>query len=121
MLLAAYKPRNLPVVRELLRRGADPNLSDNEGNTALLVSVRDDELDVVRELVRRRANVNARSQAGDTPLTNAAAWGSYAVSKYLLKSGADPNLADGEEISAAELARQQGHAKIAQMIERQQA
>ncbi|NIP94383.1 MAG: hypothetical protein GWO24_13430, partial [Akkermansiaceae bacterium] len=54
----------------LLEKGADPNLANDAGCTALLWAVADPEK--VRLLLSRGANVNARSGAGMTPLLAAA-------------------------------------------------
>ena len=120
LLMAAYKPHGLRIVKELLKAGADVNAADRDKNCPLIVSVRDENLSVVRELVRQGANINARNSDGDTPLTNAACWGSERVVRFLLAHSANPNLRDGMNISAAELARQQGHTKIAALMQRHQ-
>jgi ankyrin repeat protein len=118
LLLAVQAEQNHEVVRCLLEGGADPNLADEDGNTPLILAVNDEDLPIVRELVAKGAALDARNADGDTPLTNAAAWGSTLVVKYLISRGADPNLRDGEGVSPAELARQQGHDAIAELIDK---
>jgi ankyrin repeat protein len=116
LLLAVSRQGNLPVVRELLKAGAAVDDTDDAGNTALIVCAHNDHLLIVKELVKRGANVNAKNLEGDTPLTNAAIWGSAQVVKYLLAHSADPELTDGLNVSAAELARQQGHKAIVRLL-----
>ena len=118
LLSAVYTPDNLPVVRALLRAGANVDAADDSGTTPLIASVSDSNLSLVKELVKRGANVNARNSDGDTPLTNAACWGSLRVVRYLLSHRADARITDGADVSAADLARQQGHLEIAKLIER---
>ena len=78
-------------VRLLLEAGADPNIRNEAGATALMWAV--DDLDKTRLLIRRGADVNARSDDGRTPLFIAAARpGSYDVVKLLRDHKANPSL-----------------------------
>lgn len=78
-------------VRLLLDAGADPNLRNEAGATALMWAV--DDMDKTRLLIRGGADVNARSDDERTPLFIAAARpGSYDVVKLLLDHKANPSL-----------------------------
>jgi ankyrin repeat protein len=118
LLLAIYASAPLSIVRALIDAGSDVNATDEQGNSALIAAVRDEQIVVVKELVRRGASLNASNDEGDTALTNAACWGSEKVVRFLVQSGADVNRRDGVGISAADLARQQGHRKIASYLAR---
>ena len=118
LLLAVSRPNNVAVVRELLKAGAEVDLRDRSGNTALISCVRDEELSAVKELVLAGADLNARNDDGDTPLTNAACWGSAKVVRLLLASGADPDVRDGAGLSAMQLAQQQGHRAVGEILRR---
>src|SRR5262245_41798544 len=73
----------------LLESGADPNLRNDAGATALMWALADAEK--TRLLLDHRAGVNARSDDGRTPLIIAASQrGSGAVVKLLLDHGANP-------------------------------
>ncbi len=77
-------------VRHLLEAGAEPNIRNEAGATALMWAV--DDLDKTRLLIRRGADVNARSDDGRTPLLIAAGRpGSYDVVKLLLDQKANPS------------------------------
>src|SRR5487761_12996 len=78
-------------VRLLLDSGADPNVRNEAGASALMWAV--DELEKTRLLLERGAEVNARSDDGRTALSIAAGRvGSLAVVRLLLDSGADPSV-----------------------------
>src|SRR5207253_1180947 len=78
-------------VRALLESGADPNIKNDVGATALMWAV--DDLEKTMLLLDHGANVNARSDDNRTPLLIAAGWhGSGAVVKLLLDHGANPSV-----------------------------
>jgi ankyrin repeat protein len=77
-------------VRLLLNHGADPNISNDAGATALMWAVEDPEK--IRLLLRHGANVDVRSADGQTPLITAAGrYGAGAAVKLLLEGGANPS------------------------------
>jgi ankyrin repeat protein len=57
----------------LIRRGADPNRPDPEGETPLHLAIRHGHLEAVRRLLRRGADVNRPDSNGLTPLALAQA------------------------------------------------
>jgi len=77
-------------VRLVLRSGADPNVQNDAGATALMWAVTD--LEKTRLLVAAGADVNARSDDGRTPLLIASRRsGAKDVVKLLLDRGANPS------------------------------
>lgn len=77
-------------VRDLLTAGADPNLANESGATALMWAT--DSLEKVRLLIDHGADVNAKSDAVRTPLLIAAGrHGAAPVVKLLLDHGANPS------------------------------
>src|SRR5262245_1028263 len=75
-------------VRALLDNGADPNIKNDAGATALMWAV--DDFEKTRLLVEHGADVNARSDDKRSPLVIAAGrYGSSTVVKLLLDRGAD--------------------------------
>ncbi len=92
MYAALYGDAN--AVRLLLDKGADPNVRNEAGASALMWAV--DDLEKTRLLLQRGADVKARSEDGRTALSIAASWsGSLAVVRLLLDAGADPSKSPG--------------------------
>jgi ankyrin repeat protein len=86
-LMQAVLYGDLDAVRLLLVNGADPNIRNEAGATALMWAVADTEK--LRLLLDHGADVNARSDEGRTPLLIAAGqFGSGPIVKLLLDRGA---------------------------------
>lgn len=69
-LMNAARSRNLDLVRLLLDAGADPNLQNNRGDTALISAVYwgDDYTNVVELLIEEGADVKSRNNYGVSAL-----------------------------------------------------
>src|SRR3989442_3656939 len=98
-LIDAVKAGNRAAVRTLLTRNT-VNSSEADGMTALHWAVRADDLDTVLLLIKAGANVSAANHYSVTPLSLAATNGSGAVTRALLKAGANANAPwpDGQTI-----------------------
>ncbi|MCE2542820.1 MAG: ankyrin repeat domain-containing protein [Acidobacteria bacterium] len=89
----AAKRQDWAVVQELLRGGADVNLSQGDGATALHWAVYWDERDAVQLLLSSGAAIDAANDLGVTPLWLAANNGSAHMVEALLAAGAGANAA----------------------------
>jgi len=74
-------------------------------------------LDAARLLLEHGAPINARQQGGWTAIHAAAQSGDRALVELMLKSGADPTLANDEGKTPAAVAREKGHEEIAALLE----
>src|SRR5204862_5127345 len=90
-LMYACLYRDAAAARLLLANGAEPNVRNEAGATALMWAV--DDLEKTRLLLESGADANARSADGQTPLLIATGrFGASDVVKMLLNHGADPSV-----------------------------
>lgn len=76
-------------VRLLLNLGADPNIQDAEGRTALhLIGARGAGSEAIRALVAAGADLNVRDHEGRTPLDHAESASRNAAARILVELGA---------------------------------
>ena len=87
--------KSLEEIKELLKKGADLEAKDGDGDTALVGAATRGQLDVVKCLVELGADLEAKDGDGRTALMMAASWGELDVVKFLVEHGADVN-AKGE-------------------------
>jgi len=92
-LFRAIRQSDAKALALLLRQGADPNVKNAEGATALMWAAGDSEK--VKLLLRSGADIKAKSKLGRTSLIIAAASaGNLESVRLLLSKGADPSPAD---------------------------
>lgn len=85
------------IVRLLLEKGADINVQDKWGRTALMMAAREGRLELVRLLLDWEADINIRNENGYTAVMLAAWRGHVEVVQALLDRGADVNAVGGEQ------------------------
>lgn len=99
-LLAAAAEGDVDAMRQALKAGADPNVTDENGNTPLMmVSVDmlfDEERSIIPELVAKKAKVDYQNAAGMTALMYAARENRTENVKALLAAGAKPEVKDSD-------------------------
>merc|ERR1719440_574670 len=83
-LLQLAEEDDTEAVKLALAKGLDPNLQDERGTTALLVSIRNGFTDTVEALLAGRADVNKAGAWKYTPLMYAAIWKQPVCASYLL-------------------------------------
>jgi ankyrin repeat protein len=100
---------NQPViVRMLLSHGAQPNIANNEGETALILAADNNHYVITQLLLEHGAAIDAKSKLGWTALMYAAAKGHRLTVEALLNNGANPNVRDNDGQTASAYALRQG-------------
>jgi ankyrin repeat protein len=105
-------------VRVLLDRGADPNLKDEKGSTALSGVAFKGDVALVNMLLAAGAEVDAANAVGRTPLMFAVMFGRDDVARVLLGARANVLLRDGEGLNALDLAQRQGNGALLQDLKK---
>lgn len=91
-LVIAAEMNDPRAVLALLKKGVDPNLTDDRGRTALFTAVREGSQKALESLLADpRTQVDAVNADGETPLMLAAVRGSLPAAKALVKRGAAVN------------------------------
>ncbi|XP_057319177.1 protein phosphatase 1 regulatory subunit 16A isoform X2 [Microplitis mediator] len=89
MLLEAAARNDIDEVRRLLKKGVNPDSTNEDGLTALHQCCIDDNEEMMKLLVEFGANVNAEDSEKWTPLHAAATCGHLHLVRYLITSGAN--------------------------------
>lgn len=95
-LIAAARTADADVVSALLAAGADIEATDQVGRTPLLEAIDKDNVEIVKLLLSKHASITG---PGNNPLIMAAGRGfpeGAQITKLLLDSGANPNLANSD-------------------------
>lgn len=85
ILTASKHAATIGVLELLLAHGADVNVSNNLGYTALMVAAKNGLLHTVHLLVRSGANVNAVDRPGDSCLAEAVMSNDHRIAEYLVR------------------------------------
>ena len=103
----------------LIASGADTNLRDRKGETAMLIAAGNGRADLIEILKKGGGNVNLANSSGETPLIRAVQHRDLSTVRTLLNLGADPDQADViAGMSARDYAKQDTRSPaIAKLIE----
>ena len=90
-MLDAIKKDDVRAVSELLKRGVEAGTVDREGNSLLILAIKEGSVGSLKAVLAARANVNSRNALGETALMMAALRGDLEVVRQLLVHGAEVN------------------------------
>lgn len=114
---SAATARRLEAARLLLAAKADPNATDNAGDTPLFKATLTGDAELVALLIGAGARVNARNEDGSAPLLFASRYGLQEIAATLLHAHADPTIADNDGHTPLELAQSAGNQAVVQLLE----
>ncbi|KAK3747914.1 hypothetical protein QZH41_000188 [Actinostola sp. cb2023] len=103
-------------LRQLIDAGADINVTNNDGYTALMLAAENGKDEVVRTLIDAGADVNVTNKYGNTALVLAAINGKEEVARVLIVAGADVNVTDNDGDTALVLAAINGKEEVARVL-----
>ncbi len=89
----------------LISKGADINIQDATGETALVKACRRKRAGMSLVFIEAGANLNLQNNQGETALMVAAAYGNGIIADALLKAGADSSLRNNNGQTALDIAR----------------
>ena len=99
-------------VARLLEHGADPDLADVSGDTALIHGARRDRSEIVDLLLAAGADPSRAGQNGNTALIVAAQKGHSHIADSLIDSGANLNAENAEGYTALAIARVRNNGSV---------
>lgn len=117
-LLSAAKRGDGCKVKELLKKGSDPNMKDEIGCTPIHNAVKKRHWEVAELLIHRGADPDIRDNAGWTPLHYAAKYGPTESVQMLLMHVADPNAKDKSDWTPLHIAaREKNHLLVKSLLD----
>jgi ankyrin repeat protein len=111
----------LEILKLTLAHGADLKSTNRYGGTALIPACERGHVDTVRELLTTAIDVNHVNKLGWTALLEAIILSDggpqhIAIVDMLIKAGADVTLADNEDVTPLQHARQRGYREIERIL-----
>jgi uncharacterized protein len=101
------KRGDVPWIAFLLQQGADANIKDRDGNSAMILAAQAGFTDGIRVLLLARASVNQPNNRGETALIKAVQLRDLSTARQLIEAGADPDRTDNAAgLSARDYAAQ---------------
>lgn len=115
-LMHAVKERDVEHAKILLDRGANPDETNSEGRTVLILAINKSSPEMVQLLITAGADLDKRDADGVTPLMHAVVK-NIALLPLLIGNGASVLKTDRIGETALDWARQLGCAKAVEIIE----
>mmetsp|Transcript_40144 Transcript_40144/g.78701 ORF Transcript_40144/g.78701 Transcript_40144/m.78701 type:complete len:350 (+) Transcript_40144:139-1188(+) len=114
--LAAFNG-HLEVMRELIKGGADPNMTNGEKDTALYMAVLSNDIECVQTIAECDIEFNCTNIEGFTPLHYAAGEGNLEIVRYLVEQcEAETEIPDNLGLTPGFCAVLQGRQEVAEYL-----
>ena len=116
--MSAYNKYTFPIIKALIKEGFDINKIDPAGINPFLLAFRNNQPQVAENLIQLGADPNITiNEQNLTPIMIASYYGNTAMVKVLLANGADLTQRTTDGLTAASIAKQQGHAEIIKLFQ----
>ena len=112
---ALMKASEYRVAAVLIGAGADLDIQDEDGKTALMLVVQRGRADLLPMFIEAKADLNKQDNNGHTALIKAVKWNQYLMG-YLIRAGADLNIQDKVGKTALITAVEKGDDYAAQQL-----
>ncbi|KAI0773084.1 ankyrin [Trametes elegans] len=103
----AARDNNSELLLQAVDIGLPPNLTNDQGNTLLMLAAYNGHAGLVKELVAKGADPNRINDQGQSPLAGAVFKGHDEVVRVLVEGGADPRSGTPTAIQTARLFKKQ--------------
>ncbi len=104
--------RHSTIVKLLLAAGANKDAVNEDNQTPLYIAAKEGHTSIVKELLASNVNVNIHDDFGQTPLFMAVWNNRRTITALLLDAGADVCKRSHQDLSAIDVAMQDGNAQI---------
>lgn len=108
--------RSAEKMRSFLEQGADPNFVTQDWGAAIHLSAGDNFVEGIQVLLEHKAVIDLPNLEGRTALHIAASLGLTKIVDFLVANGADPDITDKNNNTAADLAEVNGYSGIARQL-----
>jgi len=118
-LKRAINDKDVPRIKQMLLAGADPDISNEKGLTALIVVLsKDTTLEDVQYVLSYGASVNLEEQDGWSPLHFAAFYGILPVAEHLILAGANCSSKTKSGYLSEVYADSRGHSEVVALLQK---
>ena len=101
----------------LIEKGADVNRKDNDGNNAMMLAAKwYSHMEVLKAMVNAGLDINAQNNEGDTLLHLRLNNNGIQEARYLIKKGADYNIANNNHVTPVQIAVEQGRDEVLELM-----
>ncbi|WP_436515837.1 ankyrin repeat domain-containing protein [Ekhidna sp. To15] len=116
-LISAVRNQNPVLLKKLLAKDIDPNLTDELGTPIIHLASESGDLATLKVLIEAGADHSKLNRVGQSAMAIASRFGNKAVVEYLLQSGADPNRTGDEyQLTPIMAAAVNGSVEIVDML-----